>query len=92
MNATDVSQLVQLAKQGEQRPFAGAYLQQLSRPQPRQLEHNLWLLVLEGELIVDLPYGDFRILKAAESVTVYAPLAICLTPVEATVVLEVSLV
>ena len=29
---------------------------------------GLWLLVLEGELIIDLPHGDFRVLKVGDSV------------------------
>ncbi len=29
---------------------------------------RLWLLVLGGELIIDLPHGDFRVLKVGDSV------------------------
>ncbi len=29
---------------------------------------GVWLLVLEGELIIDLPHGDFRVLKVGDSV------------------------
>ena len=29
---------------------------------------KLWLVVLEGELIVDLPHGDFRVLRVGDSV------------------------
>ena len=29
---------------------------------------KVWLLVLEGELIIDLPHGDFRVLKVGDSV------------------------
>lgn len=31
------------------------------------LENALWLLVVQGELIIDLPYGDFRLLKKGDS-------------------------
>ena len=29
---------------------------------------KLWLVVLGGELIIDLPHGDFRVLKVGDSV------------------------
>ncbi len=29
---------------------------------------KVWLVVLEGELIIDLPHGDFRVLKVGDSV------------------------
>lgn len=40
---------------------------------------GLWLLVLEGELIVDLPHGDFRVLKVGDSVRLEAE-RVVLTP------------
>ncbi len=47
---------------------------------------SLWLLLLEGELIIDLPHGDFRLLKAGDSLTLGAERA-TLTPLELAVVL-----
>ena len=41
----------------------------------------LWLLVLEGELIIDLPHGDFRVLKVGDSVQLGAERAV-LTPLQ----------
>jgi hypothetical protein len=41
----------------------------------------LWLLVLEGELIIDLPHGDFRVLKVGDSVQLEAEQA-ALTPLQ----------
>jgi hypothetical protein len=45
-----------------------------------------WLLLLEGELIVDLPHGDFRILKVGDSVRLGAERAV-LRPLRDAVVL-----
>jgi hypothetical protein len=47
---------------------------------------SLWLLVLEGELIIDLPHGDFRVLKVGDSLELRAEEA-TLTPLEGAVVL-----
>lgn len=47
---------------------------------------ELWLLVLEGELIVDLPHGDFRVLKVGDSVRLEAERAV-LTPLPGAVLL-----
>lgn len=46
----------------------------------------LWLLVLEGEIIADLPHGDFRVLKGGDSLRLEAPEAV-LTPLEGSVFL-----
>ncbi len=51
---------------------------------------SVWLLLLEGELIVDLPHGDFRVLKRGDSVSLGAARA-TLTPLEAAVVLRQEL-
>jgi hypothetical protein len=39
----------------------------LSKKQTLTLAQNTWLLVLEGEVIIDLPYGDFRVLNVGDS-------------------------
>lgn len=50
----------------------------------------LWLLVLEGEIIADLPHGDFRVLKVGDSLRLEAPEAV-LTPLEEAVFLFTAL-
>ena len=47
---------------------------------------SLWLLVLEGELIIDLPHGDFRVLKVGDSLELHAEEAV-LTPLQGVVFL-----
>ena len=47
---------------------------------------RVWLLVLEGELIVDLPHGDFRVLRVGDSVRLDAE-RVTLTPLQAAVFL-----
>lgn len=44
--------------------------------------HAVWLLVLEGRLIVDLPHGDFRILERGDAIHLPAELAVALQSVE----------
>ncbi len=46
---------------------------------------KLWLVVLEGELIIDLPHGDFRVLKVGDSVELTEPAT--LTPLKQSVFL-----
>lgn len=60
----------------------------MTTPEQTTLARPRWLLVLEGELGIDLPYGDFRILKKGDSVTVAADIAVTLTPLAPTVMLE----
>jgi hypothetical protein len=57
-------------------------------PQKEHLESAWWLLVLEGDLIVDLPHGDFRTLKAGDSLHLPAGLDITLTPLGRVVALR----
>ncbi len=52
------------------------------------LERPTWLLALTGELIIDLPHGDFRVLKTGDSIKLEAGLTITLTPLEETVLLR----
>lgn len=51
---------------------------------------SVWLLLLEGELIVDLPHGDFRVLGRGDSVALSAVRA-TLTPLELAVLLSQDL-
>ena len=50
------------------------------------LEGDLWVLVLSGELIIDLPYGDFRILKEGDCLHLDEGLKISYQPLEEVVV------
>ena len=54
------------------------------------LERPVWLLALVGELIIDLPHGDFRVLKVGDSVRLEAGLTVTLTPLEETVLLRTT--
>jgi hypothetical protein len=54
------------------------------------LERSLWLLVLMGELIIDLPHGDFRILKVGDSLHLPTGLQISFEPLEDVVLLRVQ--
>lgn len=52
------------------------------------LEQALWLLVLDGELIIDLPFGDFRILKAGDCIHLEQGLKVSWQPLTAAVVVR----
>ncbi len=51
---------------------------------------NMWVVVLEGSLIIDLPHGDFYTLKVGDSVRLGAEQA-TLTPLQDTVFLFAEL-
>ncbi len=52
------------------------------------LESDLWLLVLAGELIIDLPHGDFRHLKVGDSLKLQADMRVSYTPLSETIILH----
>ena len=56
-------------------------------PSDTTLEDDVWLLVLEGELIIDLPYGDFRILRTGDSVHLLKDVPVSYQPQKDTIVL-----
>jgi hypothetical protein len=60
----------------------------LVKKQTFMLEYNTWLLVLEGELIIDLPFGDFRVLKVGDSLQLAKGLHLKMEPLEETVILR----
>lgn len=70
----------------ERVPGTPLAVQALTRRLETTVERALWLLVLEGELIVDLPYGDFRVLKTGDALQLDAGLAVAFEPVEDVVV------
>jgi hypothetical protein len=60
----------------------------LSKKQTLTLEKTTWLLVLEGELIIDLPFGDFRHLNVGDSLQLPQGLQVKMEPLEETVILR----
>jgi hypothetical protein len=60
----------------------------LKKKQTVMLEKAMWLLVLEGELIIDLPFGDFRVLKVGDSLQLAKGLQVKMEPLEETVILR----
>ena len=84
--------LISLAKSGagevQAVPQTDLKVQILAEPQPLVLKDDMWLLVLEGDLIIDLPHGDFRTLKQGDSLLLEAPLEGTLMPLEETVILQ----
>ncbi len=80
----DVLNLLDLAKgeAAKSLPALGAVLEQLSTPSPRQAHAGHWYVVLMGELIIDLPHGDFRILRSNDLLTFEETIDITLTPVD----------
>lgn len=57
------------------------------RRREERLAEERWLLLLSGELIIDLPHGDFRILRTGDSLKLPAGLEIACQPVEPAIVL-----
>ena len=90
----DVAQptnLVALAKgtpEGAILPGTNLEVSVIEKMAATELEQALWLMVLEGELIIDLPHGDFRILKVGESLHLPAGLKISFEPLEDVVALK----
>lgn len=48
-------------------PGGPLVVQELRGPYPLRADVDRWLLVLSGEVIVDLPGGDYRVLRAADA-------------------------
>jgi hypothetical protein len=69
-------------------PNTSLELLALRKVQHVTLEQNLWLLVLEGELIIDLPFGDFRVLKVGDSLQLAKGLTVKMEPLEETVLVQ----
>ena len=83
--------LITLAKgnpRGSAVPGTGLETLLIETKEDLRLERGLWLLVLEGELIIDLPHGDFRILKAGDCIHLEQGLKISYQPLETAVVLR----
>jgi hypothetical protein len=69
-------------------PNTGLEVLSLVKKQTVTLEKTTWLLVLEGELIIDLPFGDFRVLKVGDSLQLAKGLHVKMEPLEETVILR----
>jgi hypothetical protein len=92
MSTPQVLNLINLAKgSSSSSNVPGTKLEVLVITKPKELnsKKELWVLVLEGELIIDLPFGDFRVLKDGDSLNVPANTAITFQPVEDTTILWV---
>ncbi|HHO56916.1 MAG TPA: hypothetical protein ENK21_11040 [Trueperaceae bacterium] len=66
----------------------------VTRLEPSQftkLEQAIWLLVLEGELIIDFETGDFQILKQGDSIELSTEIAVSYQPLKETIVLSTNL-
>ncbi len=91
MSTAQTLNLISLAKAGagevETVPGTEFSVQMLSEAQRLTTENELWLLALAGELIIDLPHGDFRVLKTGEIIRLEPGLKLKLTPLEPTVLL-----
>jgi hypothetical protein len=89
--APSVVNLRHLAQSGEGRavslPGTELWLVALAARQALPLAGSCWLVLLAGELIIDLPEGDFRILKHHDSI-VLAPGHYGLVPLKPCVVLS----
>ena len=85
-----VLNLIHLAKgsaTASQVPGTNLEVLSIRKPQEFMLQNSLWLLVLDGELIIDLPFGDFRVLKNGDSLHLPKQITIKLQPVKDTSVL-----
>lgn len=83
--------LITLAKgnpSGSAVPGTGLETLLIEAKEDFQLEQPLWLLVLDGELIIDLPFGDFRILKAGDCIHLEQGLKMSWQPLTAAVVVR----
>jgi hypothetical protein len=67
---------------------AGAGMEVLALEQPSpQAPRKTFYLCLEGELLIDLPYGNFVHLHSGDCVTLEAEISRTLVPVQGAVVL-----
>jgi hypothetical protein len=85
-----VLNLLHLAKgsaQTTQVPGTSLEVLMIRKPQELNLQNSAWLMVLEGELIIDLPFGDFRVLKHGDSLRLPEQMNIKLQPIKDTIVI-----
>lgn len=81
-----------LAGTGEGKPVevpgAPLAVQSVTEPCALETDRPQWLLVLEGELIVDLPHGDFRILRVGDALRLGAGIPVRLQPLDPVVLVR----
>jgi hypothetical protein len=63
-------------------PGADLRLQRIDGSHEPELHASVWLVVLDGRVIVDLPHGDFRVLERLDALRLPARLACRLVPVD----------
>jgi hypothetical protein len=72
LSSADTLNLLDLARSEPGRavavPGSELAVMALAQTTPERLAAPVWLLLLEGDLIVDLPHGDFRHLAVGDSV------------------------
>lgn len=90
MTASEPLNLLQLAKGSglAQVPGAPLAVMFLDASLAETPERELWLMVISGELIIDLPYGDFRLLAVGDCLRLGAGIPVSYKPLEDTVVLR----
>jgi len=91
--AAQTINLLSLAKSVRKSNIANTDLT-VTKLEPSQFakpKQDIWLLVLEGELIIDFAGGDFQILKLGDSIELKAETAISYQPLKETVVLTTYL-
>ncbi len=69
----------------------GMQVEQITVKRRLEPSTNLWLLVLEGELIIDLPHGDFRILRKNDSLKLAKDTQATLNPVDTVIFLQATI-
>ena len=90
----DIAQVIHLAALAKSKPegalLPGTALEVgiINEAERLELKADLWLLILEGELIIDLPFGDFRVLKEGDCISLDKGLAVSFQPLEEVVVLR----
>lgn len=63
-------------------PGADLRLQRIAEGHEPELNASMWLVVLDGRVIVDLPHGDFRVLERLDALRLPARLGCRLVPVD----------
>ena len=92
-SASDIVNLLNLAKNstGQVNIANTSFLvERIAKKRKEQLPKDTWLLCLAGELILDLPYGDFRILRKGDAVYLPKGLGCSFNPVDPSIVLLAS--
>lgn len=63
-------------------PGTGLSVRRFAGPRRERLAEAVWLLVLDGRLVIDLPHGDFRILDRGDALHLPASVEVSLRAVE----------